>query len=64
MEEQAKATLILDPEHHRLTLRQYGVEGARLMAINMCDKQGLEMTEENLYGCLSNLESGLREMFA
>jgi len=29
----------------------------------MCQKQNLEMTQENLYSCLSNLESGLGEMF-
>jgi len=30
----------------------------------MCNKQKLEITEENLYSCLSTLESGLAEMFS
>jgi len=56
--------LILDKEHYPLVLRQYGTEGAKQQAISMCQKQKLEMTEENLYSCLSTLESGLSEIFS
>jgi len=56
--------LILDKEHYPLVLRQFGPEGAKRQAISMCQKQKLEMTEENLYSCLSTLESGLGEMFS
>jgi hypothetical protein len=56
--------LILDKEHYPLILRQYGPEGAKRQAISMCQKQKLEMTEENLYSALSTLESGLAEIFS
>ena len=55
--------LILDKEHYPLVLRQYGPEGAKRQAISMVAAQKLEMTEENLYSCLSTLESGLAEIF-
>jgi hypothetical protein len=58
-----KITLELDEESYPLVLRQYGLEGAKKMAINMCLKQKREITAENLYSCLSTLESGLAEMF-
>jgi len=56
--------LILDKENYPLVLRQYGTEGAKTAAISMCQAQKMEMTEENLYSCLSTLESGLAEMFS
>jgi hypothetical protein len=56
--------LTLDKEHYPLILRQYGPEGAKRQAISMCQKQKLEMAEENLYSVLSTLESGLTEMFS
>ena len=58
-----KITLKLDEKNYPLLLRQYGLEGARVQAINMVSAQKLEMTEENLYSALSTLESGLAEMF-
>ncbi|GHV87390.1 hypothetical protein AGMMS50255_6860 [Spirochaetia bacterium] len=55
--------LKLNPDHYPLILRQYGLEGAKIQAINMVSAQKLEMTEENLYSCLSTLEMSLEEMF-
>jgi hypothetical protein len=56
--------LELDKENYPLVLRQYGAEGAKNQAINMCLAQKMEITPENLYSCLSTLESGLAEMFS
>jgi hypothetical protein len=56
-------TLVLDKENYPIVLRQYGAEGAKTMAINMCKGRKQEITEENLYSCLSTLESDLQEMF-
>jgi hypothetical protein len=58
-----KIVLELDEKNYRLVLRQYGLEGAKAQAISMCLAQKREITEENLYSCLSNLECGLGEMF-
>jgi len=55
--------LQISQEQYPMVLRQYGPEGARQQAINMVSAQNLEMTEENLYSCLSTLESDLAEMF-
>jgi hypothetical protein len=59
-----KINLTLDEENYHYVLRQYGPEGARRQAINMVTAQKLEMTEENLYSCLSTLESDLAGMFS
>jgi hypothetical protein len=58
-----KITLELDDENYHYVLRQYGPEGEKKTAINMCIAQGREVSEENLYSCLSTLETDLREMF-
>jgi hypothetical protein len=55
--------LVLDKKNYPLVLRQYGPEGAKRQAISMCQAQKMEINEENLYSCLSTLESGLSEMF-
>jgi hypothetical protein len=55
--------LELDEKNYPLVLRQYGLEGAKNQAISMCLAQKRELTAGNLYSCLSNLESGLAEMF-
>jgi hypothetical protein len=56
-------TLTLDRENYPQILKRYGTEGAKKQAISMCQAQGLEMTETNLYSCLSTLESDLASMF-
>jgi hypothetical protein len=56
-------TLVLDKENYPMVIRQYGAEGAKSMAINMCLGRNQEITEENLYSCLSTLETDLQEMF-
>ena len=58
-----KITLTLDEKNYRLVLRQFGTEGAKRQAISMCQAQKMEINEENLYSCLSTLESGLAEIF-
>ena len=55
--------LVLDRENYPQVLMRYGLEGAKKQAISMCQAQGLEITEENLYSCLSTLESDLASMF-
>ena len=55
--------LTLDKENFPFVLRQYGPEGAKKVAINMCLARKQEITEANLYSCLSTLESDLTEMF-
>jgi hypothetical protein len=57
-------TLTLDDKNYHYVLRQYGAEGAKKQAINMCLAQEQEITEENLYSCLSTLESDLSSMFS
>jgi len=56
-------TLVLDKENYPMVLRQYGADGAKTAAINMCLARKWEITEENLYSCLSTLETDLQEMF-
>jgi len=56
-------TLVLDKENYPMVIRQYGAEGATSAAINMCLGRKQEITEENLYSCLSTLETDLQEMF-
>jgi len=56
-------TLKLDKENFPFVLRQYGPEGAKKMAIDMCLVRKQEITEANLYSCLSTLETDLTEMF-
>jgi hypothetical protein len=56
-------TLELGEENYPMVLRQYGTEGAKELAISMCLKQKREITAENLYSCLSTMESSLVEMF-
>jgi hypothetical protein len=56
--------LVIDDENYHYVLRQYGIEGAINMAKKMCEKQGIEITEINIYSNLSNLESDLEHMFS
>jgi hypothetical protein len=63
MADKDKIILTLDKEHYPLILRQYGLEGAKEMAISMCLKQHKEITEAGLYSCLSMLEIDLERMF-
>jgi len=58
-----KIVLELDHENYPMVLRQYGPEGAKKQAINMCLGRNQEITEANLYSCLSTLETDLTEMF-
>jgi hypothetical protein len=58
-----KIVIELDEKNYPLALRWYWLEGAKNAAIQMCLKQKRDITAEHLYGCLSTLESGLRELF-
>jgi len=58
-----KINLVLDRENYPQVLTRYGTEGAKEQAISMCLTQGMEITEENLYSCLSTLESDLASIF-
>ena len=58
-----KIIITLDEENYPLVLRQYGPEGAKKVAISMCNALKWELTEEHLYSCLSTLESDLAGMF-
>ena len=59
-------TLKLDDENFHYVLRQYGLEGAKKMALSMALKQYSErpITEAMLYSCLASLESDLAGMFS
>lgn len=56
-------SITLDKENYPLVLRQYGPDGAKKMAISMCNAQKWDITEEHIYSCLSTLESDLQGMF-
>ena len=45
-------------------LKRYGLEGAKEQAIKMCQAQKVELTEENLYSVLANLEDDLANQTA
>jgi len=55
--------LTLDKENFPFVLRQYGPEGTKKVAIDMCRARNQEITETNLYSCLATLETDLTEMF-
>jgi hypothetical protein len=57
-------TISLDDKNYHFVLRQYGLEGAKKLAENMCKKQGVEVNEINMCSNLSNLESDLEHMFS
>jgi len=53
-----KINLKLGRKNYPMLLKHYGLEKARITAIKMCIAQYPEVTEANLYSCLSNLEIG------
>ena len=58
-----KIILTLDKENFPFVLRQFSLEEAKEKAIDMCLARKQEITEANLYSCLSTLETDLAEMF-
>jgi hypothetical protein len=44
--------------------RQYGLKGAMLQAISMCEAQKWDLTEEHVHSVLANLDSDLESMFS
>ena len=59
-----KINLNFDPKHFpQLTLR-YSTDRLRDTLLSMCQAQGVEVTEANLYSMAASLESDLQQMFA
>lgn len=56
-------TLIISNADYPLVLRQYGLDGAKNVAISMTLAANQELTQTNLLGQLSILESDFEEMF-
>ena len=44
--------------------RQYGLKGAMVQAISMCEAQKWDLSEEHIYSVLANLDSDLESMFS
>lgn len=60
----SKKTLSFYKEDFPILLDIYGSEQMIQLATNMCTKQGMELTETNLYSVLLNYESDLSDQFA
>jgi hypothetical protein len=54
----------LGKENFPTVLRQYGLEGAKIQALSMCEAQKIEPTLTNMYSALENLENDLSMMFS
>jgi hypothetical protein len=44
--------------------RQFGLKGAMIHAISMCNAQNWDLTEVHVYSVLANLDSDLESMFS
>ena len=44
--------------------RQYGLKGAMMQAISMCEAQNWDLTETHIYSVLADLDSDLTGMFS
>jgi len=55
--------LNLDQEHFPELIKRYNMNELRDMLCEMCLKQKMDITEENLYSVAANLESDLEHMF-
>ena len=65
MADEDNMTLTLDREHYPQLLKRYSLDALKVKAVDMAMAQYSErpVTEAMLYSVLSNLESGLQEMF-
>jgi hypothetical protein len=54
----------LDLSNFPIVKRQYGLKGAMLQAISMCEAQNWDLTETHIYSVLANLDSDLESMFS
>ena len=55
--------LVITEEDYPQLTKRYGAEALKNMAVDALLKTGEEVTEANLYGVLSRLESDLAGMF-
>jgi hypothetical protein len=54
----------LDLSSLPMVSRQYGLKGAMIQAISMCNAQKWDLTEAHVYSVLANLDSDLESMFS